>query len=56
MLSVFLFSEVDKKRYQALKSYFEKDEKDLSKYQQTTRKFTEVFNVPKRSMFLIKLI
>lgn len=48
MLSVFLFSEVDKKRYQALKSYFEKDEKDLSKYQQTTRKFTEVFNVPKK--------
>ncbi len=25
-----------------------KDEKDLSKYQQTTRKFTEVFNVPKK--------
>lgn len=50
MLSVFLYSEVDKNRYQALKEYFVKDKKDLSDYQQTTRKFTEVFNVPKKSL------
>lgn len=48
MLSVFLYSEVDKNRYQSLKNHFEKDKKDLSHYQQTTRKFTEVFNVPKK--------
>lgn len=50
MLSVFLYSEVDKNRYQMLKAHFERDKKDLSSYQQTTRKFTEVFSVPKKMM------
>lgn len=48
MLSVFLYSEVDKKRYQVLKKYFEQTVRDLSQYQQTTRKFTDVFKVPNR--------
>ncbi len=47
MLSVFLYSEVEKNRYQSLRSHFEKEYKDLGNYQQTTRKFTEVFSVPK---------
>ena len=45
---LFLYSEVDKNRYQSLKNHFEKDKKDLSHYQQTTRKFTEVLMYPKR--------
>ncbi|KAB7645789.1 helicase DnaB [Staphylococcus sp. B2-b] len=48
MLSVFLYSEVDKKRYQVLKKHFEQTVRDLSQYQQTTRKFTDVFKVPNR--------
>ncbi len=48
MLSVFLYSEVDKKRYQILKKHFEQENKDLSNYQQTTRKFTDVFHVPNK--------
>lgn len=48
MLSVFLYSEVDKKRYQVLKKHFEQTFRDLSQYQQTTRKFTDVFKVPNR--------
>ncbi|MGK9287219.1 replication initiation and membrane attachment family protein [Staphylococcus warneri] len=48
MLSVFLYSEVYKKRYQVLKKHFEQTFRDLSQYQQTTRKFTDVFKVPNR--------
>lgn len=48
MLSVFLYSEVDKKRYQVLKKHFEQTFRDLTQYQQTTRKFTDVFKVPNR--------
>ena len=48
MLSVFLYSEVDKKRYQVLKKHFEQIFRDLTQYQQTTRKFTDVFKVPNR--------
>ncbi|MCI2947744.1 DnaD domain protein [Staphylococcus caledonicus] len=46
MLSVYLYSEVDNKRYKSLKAYFEKDEPDLNQFQQVTRKFTDVFKVP----------
>lgn len=48
MLSVFLYSEVDKKRYQVLKKHFKQTFRDLTQYQQTTRKFTDVFKVPNR--------
>ncbi|EHJ06919.1 replication initiation and membrane attachment family protein [Staphylococcus simiae] len=46
MLSIFLYSEVDHKRFQELKHYFEYQQKDLSTFKQTTRTFTEVFKVP----------
>ncbi|MBO1198483.1 replication initiation and membrane attachment family protein [Staphylococcus simiae] len=46
MLSIFLYSEVDHKRFQELKHYFEYQQKDLSAFKQTTRTFTDVFKVP----------
>lgn len=46
MLSIFLYSEVDAKRFRALKQYFEKPQIDLSQFKQTTKKFTDVFKVP----------
>ncbi|WP_394452241.1 replication initiation and membrane attachment family protein [Staphylococcus lugdunensis] len=50
MLSVFLFSEVDKKRFVQLKQYFEQDRKDLTNYQNITHKFTEVFKMPNKDI------
>lgn len=51
MLSVYLFSEVSKQRYIQLKQYFEShDEVDLTQYQNITRKFTDVFKVPRQSI------
>lgn len=46
MLSIFLYSEVDHKRFQELKHYFEYHQRDLSAFTQTTRTFTDVFKVP----------
>ncbi|MEB7746787.1 DnaD domain protein [Staphylococcus equorum] len=51
MLSVYLFSEVSKQRYQQLKRHFEhKKQIDFSKYQDVTRNFTDVFKVPNKSL------
>ncbi|MBE2136707.1 replication initiation and membrane attachment family protein [Staphylococcus argenteus] len=46
MLSIFLYSEVEHRRFQELKKYFEYKEVDLTEYKQTTRQFTEMFKVP----------
>ena len=43
MLSIYLYNEVDNRRYKDLKAYFEKNEPDLNAFQQVTRKFTDVF-------------
>ncbi|MCJ1656160.1 DnaD domain protein [Staphylococcus sp. NRL 16/872] len=50
MLSVYLYNEVDNKRYKRLKAYFEKDEPNLEGFQQVTRKFTDVFKVPQKNI------
>lgn len=48
MLSVYLYSEVSKQRYLQLKAHFEDTEAvDLSQYQETTRKYTDVFSIPR---------
>ncbi|MCG7338477.1 DnaD domain protein [Staphylococcus sp. ACRSN] len=47
MLSVYLYSEVSKQRYQQLKLYFEEQNKvSLQHFQEVTRNFTDVFKVP----------
>lgn len=50
MLSVYLYNEVDNKRYKRLKAYFEKNEPNLTGFQQVTRKFTDVFKVPQNNI------
>lgn len=50
MLSVYLYNEVDNKRYKRLKAYFEKNEPNLAGFQQVTRKFTDVFKVPQNNI------
>lgn len=53
MLSIYLYNEVDNRRYKDLKAYFEKDEPDLKEFQQVTRKFTDVFKVPQKIYLLM---
>ena len=51
MLSIFLYSEVSKQRYHQLKSYFEtSDSTDLTEFQEITRKYTDVFKLPKGNL------
>lgn len=51
MLSVYLYSEVSKQRYQQLKRHFEtKTSVDLSSYQDVTRTFTDVFKIPNKAL------
>ncbi|HLR19835.1 MAG TPA: DnaD domain protein [Staphylococcus sp.] len=51
MLSVYLYSEVNKQRYQQLKRHFEHQKQiDFNKYQDVTRNFTDVFKVPNKSL------
>lgn len=51
MLSVYLYSEVSKQRYQQLKRHFESDQRiDYSQYQDVTRTFTDVFKVPNKTV------
>ncbi|WP_436859810.1 replication initiation and membrane attachment family protein [Staphylococcus caeli] len=51
MLSVYLYSEVSKQRYQQLKRHFEtKVDIDLTQYQDVTRTFTDVFKVPNQAI------
>lgn len=50
MLSIFLFREVENKRFQDLKKYFEINKKDLSEFQHITKKFTDVFKIPDRNI------
>ncbi|UDI78063.1 DnaD domain protein [Staphylococcus taiwanensis] len=50
MLSIYLYNEVDKKRYKALKNYFEEEKPDLSDFTQVTRKFTDIFKVPHKNI------
>ena len=50
MLSIYLYNEVDNRRYKDLKAYFEKNEPDLNAFQQVTRKFTDVFKVPHKNI------
>lgn len=54
MLSVYLYKEVDKKRFQELKHYFERQQMDLSNYQEVTRNFTDVFKVPNQAFDAIQ--
>lgn len=46
MLSIFLYSEVEHRRFHELKKYFEYQQIDLSEFKQVTRQFTDVFKVP----------
>lgn len=49
MLSIFLYSEIEKERYHQLKEYFEADKHfNLDNYQEVTRKYTDVFKVPNK--------
>lgn len=51
MLSVYLYSEVSKQRYQQLKHHFEtKSSVDLNSYQDVTRTFTDVFKIPNKAL------
>lgn len=51
MLSVYLYSEVSKQRYQQLKRHFEtKNAIDLNSYQDITRTFTDVFKIPNKAL------
>lgn len=51
MLSVYLFSEVSKQRYQQLKQHFEdKDQLDMTLFQDVTRQFTDVFKIPNQEL------
>ncbi|MBF7016888.1 replication initiation and membrane attachment family protein [Staphylococcus durrellii] len=51
MLSIFLFSEVDKERYYQLKAYFEQNNRfNVENYQEITRKYTDVFKVPNKKL------
>ncbi|POA01675.1 helicase DnaB [Staphylococcus massiliensis CCUG 55927] len=52
MLSVYLYQAVEKKRYQQLKAYFTKPNEDLSAFQEITKKFTDVFEIPKDALSL----
>lgn len=49
MLSVYLYKEVENKRYHQLNRYFEHTQMDLSDYQEVTRNFTDVFKVPNQA-------
>lgn len=50
MLSIYLYSEVSKQRYQQLKRHFEsKIHIDLNQFQDVTRTFTDVFKVPNKA-------
>lgn len=51
MLSIFLYNEVSKQRYHQLKSDFETSTAtDLTEFQEITRKYTDVFKLPKGNL------
>lgn len=50
MLSVYLYKEVEGKRFHELRRYFESTPIDLSDYHEVTRNFTDVFKVPNQAL------
>lgn len=50
MLSVYLYKEVEGKRFHELRRYFESTPMDLSDYHEVTRNFTDVFKVPHHAL------
>ncbi|PTK36713.1 helicase DnaB, partial [Staphylococcus nepalensis] len=50
MLSVYLYKEVEGKRFHELRRYFESTQVDLSNYHEVTRNFTDVFKVPNHAL------
>ncbi|MHD0397487.1 replication initiation and membrane attachment family protein [Staphylococcus simulans] len=50
MLSVYLYKEVEGKRFHELRRYFETTPIDLSDYHEVTRNFTDVFKVPHHAL------
>ncbi|UXR33886.1 replication initiation and membrane attachment family protein [Staphylococcus simulans] len=50
MLSVYLYKEVEGKRFHELRRYFETTQVDLSNYHEVTRNFTDVFKVPNHAL------
>lgn len=50
MLSVYLYKEVEGKRFHELRRYFETTPIDLSNYHEVTKNFTDVFKVPNQAI------